>query len=118
MRAVHGHYRANEAVCQENETKRQKRIVSFSDIEHFALKIFVDENTHEISDTAKSCPNCGYELPTKTDIKRNAIIIGVSTVLLIGCIILFNYLDNYKLFVSNSKVNCLINRKTNKGGLT
>ena len=37
-----------------NETKRHKRIVSFSDIEHFALKIFVDENTHEITDTAKS----------------------------------------------------------------
>lgn len=49
------------------------------------------ECNKEISDTAKSCPNCGYELPTKTDIKRNAIIIGVSTVLLIGCIILFNY---------------------------
>ena len=36
-----------------DEKKRQKRIVDFNDIEHFALRIFVDENTKEATSTAR-----------------------------------------------------------------
>lgn len=32
--------------------KREKRVASFNDVEHFALKIFVDEKTKECTDTA------------------------------------------------------------------
>ncbi len=35
-----------------DEKKRKRRIVDFSDIEHFALRILVDENTKECSATA------------------------------------------------------------------
>lgn len=44
----------------------------------------------EISNKAKRCPNCGYEINTKADTKRNFIICLISIVALIVCVILFN----------------------------
>ena len=31
VETVHGHYKSNEAVCQENETKRQKKQTKIHD---------------------------------------------------------------------------------------
>lgn len=39
------------------DSKRQKRIVDFSDIEHFALRILVDEETMELRPTAQEFRN-------------------------------------------------------------
>lgn len=49
------------------------------------------ECNKEISDKAKVCPHCGYESNPTMDIKKNTIIIIVSVVVLIACIILFDY---------------------------